>query len=223
MLTLLAVFAMAAIAMADAPTLTMELAQTEFFNPQEVTVTICIENPSAEDMPGPVALYWPDGKIIENFGTPTLAAGESRTWEGTWFVTEEQLQSGKVIFALRYATLDADGQQIMMTNTYYTAIERVQMPHLTLAGNPTTGYAWQAAVDAADILEVSLEYCADDTGLIGSGGRYEACFNGLTTGEASVTLTYRRPWEEEALYTLVYRVQVDEELNVTILSSSFDW
>ena len=96
-------------------------------------------------------------------------------------------------------------------------------PVVRLKGNPTTGYSWLAVVDAEDVLAVSCEYCAEDTGLIGSGGQYEVGFTGLMPGEATVTLTYRRPWEEEALYTLIYRVQVDEELNVTILSSSFDW
>ena len=86
-------------------------------------------------------------------------------------------------------------------------------PVVMLKGNPTTGYAWQAAVEAEDVVSVSVEYSAENTGLIGSGGQYEVRFMGLTPGEATITMTY----------ALVYRVCVDEELNVTILSSSFGW
>ena len=97
-------------------------------------------------------------------------------------------------------------------------------PVVMLKGNPTTGYAWQAAVEAEDVLSVSVEYSAENTGLIGSGGQYEVRFMGLMPGETSITLTYARPWENQAsLYTLCYHVCVDEELNVTILSSSFGW
>ena len=97
-------------------------------------------------------------------------------------------------------------------------------PVVMLKGNPTTGYAWQAAVEAEDVVSVSVEYSAENTGLIGSGGQYEVRFVGLMPGETSITLTYARPWENQApLYTLVYRVCVDEERNVAILSSSFDW
>ena len=104
------------------------------------------------------------------------------------------------------------------------ALAETASPVLTLAGNPTTGYAWQAAVDREDVLSVALEYRAEETGMIGGGGQYAVWFTGLMPGEAAITLTYARPWEENPpLYTLIYHVQVDEDLNVTILSSSFDW
>ena len=74
------------------PVLRMDLSQTRFTGPQEVAVTIGVTNESGEDMPGPMALYYPNGKMIAEFGTPTLKAGETRTWEGRWTVTEEQLK-----------------------------------------------------------------------------------------------------------------------------------
>ena len=84
------------------PVLRMELSQTRFTGLQEVTVTISVSNPSEQEPLGPMALYCPDGRMIEEFGTPTLAAGESRTWEGIWAVTESQLKQGRVIFAIQY-------------------------------------------------------------------------------------------------------------------------
>ena len=69
----------AAMAAEEPVTLDMALSATRFSGPAEVQVTLTVTNNLAEDMPGPLALYTPDGKIIEDFGTPTLAANESKT------------------------------------------------------------------------------------------------------------------------------------------------
>ena len=104
-------------------------------------------------------------------------------------------------------------------------------PVLVLEGNRTTGFDWSWEVDCEDIVSVACEYAVDwqpasDEDMIpsGAGGRSRITLTGLTSGEATITFTYRRPWEDAApLYTLVYQVRVDEELNVAILGSSFDW
>lgn len=106
--------------------LAMELSATRFSGPAEVQVTLTVTNHLAEDMPGPVALYYLEGdtgKIIEEFGTPTLKANESRSWTGTWMVTEEQIKAGKVIFAVRYSYLKEDGTVDKKTSSYYLPIE----------------------------------------------------------------------------------------------------
>ncbi|MGN1020300.1 MAG: hypothetical protein ACI4O7_07980, partial [Aristaeellaceae bacterium] len=51
----------------------MELSETTFTGPKEVTVTIQVTNSGETDMPGPVTLYYPNGKQVEEFGSPTLA------------------------------------------------------------------------------------------------------------------------------------------------------
>ena len=95
---------------ADEPIkLQMELSATRFSGPAEVTVTISVTNVTDEDMPGPLALYYPTGKIITEFGTPTLAAGQTKTWQGAWTVTEEQIKAGRVAFGLQYSYLAEDG------------------------------------------------------------------------------------------------------------------
>ncbi len=112
-----------AMAAADPIKLEMDLSNTRFSGPAEVTVTITVTNTTNEDMPGPLALYYPTGKMITEFGTPTLAAAQSKTWTGTWTVTEEQIKAGKVIFAVQYSYLAEDGSIQKKTDPYFCAIE----------------------------------------------------------------------------------------------------
>lgn len=220
----------AALAEQDCPiTFRMELSQRMLDGPQEVDVIVTVTNVSGEDMPGPLALYTPDGRIIEEFGTPTLMAGESQSWQGTWFVTEEQLHMGKLLFAVRYTWQDAAGALVQHTQPFYTPIWQSD---IVLTGNQSTGYSWQcAAANGEAIVKVVSQYRLDwqqdgeaNFPPPGTGGRYYFSLNGVSAGEETLTFTYKRIWEDvEPLYTLVYHVRVDEALNVTILSSSFDW
>ena len=127
LLTLVTLFVLglcgAAMAAEEPITLNMDLSATRFAGPAEVTVSIRVTNTTDEDMPGPLALYYPSGKMITEFGTPTLAAGQSRTWEGTWMVTEDQIKAGKVIFAVQYSYLADDGSVAKKVESYYCAIE----------------------------------------------------------------------------------------------------
>ncbi len=122
---LLFVLGLCSVAMAaeDPIKLQMELSATRFSGPAEVTVNISVSNTTDEDMPGPLALYYPSGKIIEEFGTPTLSAGQTMTWQGTWTVTEDQIKAGRVIFAVQYSIRAEDGSVTKKTDPYYVAIE----------------------------------------------------------------------------------------------------
>ena len=113
----------AAMAAEDPIALTMELSATRFSGPAEVTISLRVTNTTDEDMPGPLALYYPSGKIIEDFGTPTLAAGQSKAWEGTWMVTEDQIKAGKVLIGMQYNYRAEDGSIAKKTKTYYCTIE----------------------------------------------------------------------------------------------------
>ena len=73
---------------------------------EEAKVSINVSNSGDEEMPGPVRLYYPDKTAIEDFGTPTLAAGTSRNWEGTWKVTQEDLDQGAIWFYISYPVKD---------------------------------------------------------------------------------------------------------------------
>lgn len=76
--------------------------------PGELTFDIMIINSGDEDMPGPVKLYYPDMFPVEKFGSPVLAAGESKTWEGTWKVTQKELEAGYVGFIVERTEKDPE-------------------------------------------------------------------------------------------------------------------
>ena len=215
----------------------VHLSQTEFTGPQEVQVTITVYNLSDEDRPGTLALYWPNGKMIEEFGTPTLKAGERLEWTGTWFVTQNQINAGKVRFGVQYTGINSLG--IPVTKEGYVSAGIIALdngegptaPVLVMESNPSTGFDWDWEIDNEAVVSVSTAYVSDMyydvpdmMPPIGGGGRTRIQLTGLTPGEATITFTYKRSWEEDApLYTLFYHVRVDEELNVMILGSSFDW
>ena len=219
---------------AVAPDLNMNLSQTRFAGPQEVTVTITVTNPSEEPM-GPMALYYPNGKMIAEFGTPTLEAGESRTWEGAWTVTEEQLKQGRVIFAIQYLAKETDGSSSRKKQPYYVPVQWIDQPthsvDIMLKSNPSTGYDWSWRINPSYPIHIESEYISDwqaedenNPMPPGMSGHTRMTMTGRTSGLSTVTFTYRRAWEEDSpLYTLIYHLQVDEELNITILNSSFDW
>lgn len=69
---------------------------------------------------------------------------------------------------------------------------------IVLAGNPTTGYTWEVAHNNADLLELQeeVEYQAEKTSLVGSGGTFIFTFKAIAKGNSSLKLIYRRPFEK---------------------------
>lgn len=209
------------------------LSQTEFTGSQEVEVSIIIYNHSDEDRSGPLALYWPDGKMIEKFGTPTLKAGERLEWTGTWLVTQNQLDAGKVRFGVKYTGVNSLG--LPVTKEGYVAAgiialdngESPARPVLVMESNPSTGFDWSWVIDNEAVVAVSAAYVPDMyfdvpdmVPPVGSGGRTRFQLTGLTPGETTVTFAYKRFWREDTpIREVICRVSVDEDLNVTILSS----
>lgn len=110
---------------ANIPAVDMQLSETRLSGPKEITVTISVTNTADTDMPGPIALYDPEGRRIEDFGTPTLSSGATKSWTGTWFVTEEQLSEGRIAYALAYTIADDTGVLITKTTTFYKSIVKV--------------------------------------------------------------------------------------------------
>ena len=175
--------------------------------------------------------------MIDEFGPPTLKAGERLEWTGTWFVTQEQIDAGRVIFAIQYTGHDGKGGTCIKAGSVAANIisladeEALLSPVLVLECNRTTGYDWSWEIDNEAVVSVTRKYVADASyhiqdsiAPVGGGDKARIALTGLTPGEATVTFSYKRVWEENApLYTLIYRVSVDEALNVTILSSSFAW
>lgn len=121
---LLLVLGAASVASAETASLkfAMELSDSKFTGPKEITISIKITNAGETDMPGPVTLYDPSGKQVEEFGAPVLAAGAEATWSGKWNVTQSQLDAGKITFKIRYALYSDDGELVNKEKAFSRAI-----------------------------------------------------------------------------------------------------
>ena len=142
----------ASAALADDPMkVSRELSTNKFSAPKSITVSITVTNVGDVDMPGPVTLYYPSGKKVEEFGSPTLAVGASKNWSGEWTVTQKELEAGKITFKIKYSVysdeVDENGENTLVNKTknfskkiQYTGadpeleIERTIMPQTAQKG-----------------------------------------------------------------------------------------
>jgi inhibitor of cysteine peptidase len=80
---------------------------------------------------------------------------------------------------------------------------------IALGSNPTTGYSWQANYDETTLRLVEKTYEPGEAakeGTVGAGGIEYFRFQALQAGKTEITLTYKRPWEEEKLDQKVFVV-----------------
>ena len=114
-LLLMLVFSLNAAATAssvDPVNVTIQVSPDKLAAPGEVAVSLTVSNASNDDMIAPVTLYGPDGGVVASFGdggSYLLRAGEALPWEGTWNVTQEQLEAGSLTFEARYHLEDETG------------------------------------------------------------------------------------------------------------------
>ena len=109
----------ASVALADDPMkVSMELSTNQFTGPKTIKVSITVTNVGDGDMPGPVTLYYPSGKKVEAFGSPTLSVGASKNWQGEWAVTQKELDAGKITFKIKYSVygdeVDEKGNPVLV-------------------------------------------------------------------------------------------------------------
>lgn len=69
--------------------------------------------------------------------------------------------------------------------------------NLTLEGNPTTGYSWAVAPDSTNLLKQNGAYVyqADNSGMVGSGGKFIFKFDVTGLGAGKLKMIYHRPFE----------------------------
>ncbi len=168
-LALLLTVGMFSVAMAaeDQVDVVMELSKSVFTGPEEITVTIRVTNVSDKDMPGPLALYYPSGQMIKDFGTPTLTAGQSLTWTGTWAVTQDQIDAGRVVFAMMH-TIEGENGKLTKKQTDWFApissadavaqvtIERWIVPSMAGKGQKVSVIYEVSNVGTVDVTDVVI-------------------------------------------------------------------
>lgn len=100
------------------------------------------------------------------------------------------------------------------------AESQVDAPHcvdLTLECNPSTGYAWQAVSsdeEIAYVQDLGITAQEEDEALVGAGATAAFRIRGAAAGEAEVTFSYARSWEEGTSLSFTVPVMVDTGLNV---------
>ena len=102
----------------DPLTISMALETNEFAAPKEITVNISVTNAGESDLPGPVTLYYPDNKQVEEFGSPTLTVGTTKSWSGKWKVNQAQLDAGRITFKVRYSIYNAEGELVYKAKNF---------------------------------------------------------------------------------------------------------
>ena len=88
----------------------MELSSSVFTEPKTITISFTVTNIGEKELPGPVTLYYPSGKQVEEFGAPVLSAGSSKNWSGPWSVTQKELDAGAIGFIVRFTDYDENGE-----------------------------------------------------------------------------------------------------------------
>jgi inhibitor of cysteine peptidase len=85
---------------------------------------------------------------------------------------------------------------------------------LMLESNPTTGFSWSEETQISDttvLKQVSHEYIAPDSEVVGASGQEVWKFEALKEGTSTISLEYSRPWEGgekgEWTYTLTVNVK----------------
>jgi len=82
---------------------------------------------------------------------------------------------------------------------------------IALESNRTTGYLWEESYDESMLKLVESRYELGkeaEQGLVGAGGVDYFRFKALKAGETEITMTHKRPWEEEVLEQRVFRVSI---------------
>lgn len=74
---------------------------------QEVSITIKIYNSSQQDMTETITLFGPDGYSVDKY--EGLKGEQSVTYTGTWNVTAEEIERGRINYYIRYNVETANG------------------------------------------------------------------------------------------------------------------
>ena len=83
---------------------------------------------------------------------------------------------------------------------------------VTLDANPTTGYEWSgnATISSPAVTQASYGYIAPTTDVVGAPGKSVWVFDAEQTGNATISLSYARPWESvPPTWTLTINVTVN--------------
>lgn len=116
-----------ALAQTDPIVCEMEVSPSAISQPGEVNITITISNSGDTDMQEALTLYSPTSEVVSDFGdegSVILKAGEVKTWTGTWDVNQHTLDNGQIVFFVKYALFNDDGEREVKSQPIRGTIEQ---------------------------------------------------------------------------------------------------
>ena len=149
--------AVGAIACADAdPIRVSSLSEPQsVVSEQDVSITIKIYNSSQSDMTDEITLFNPQGVSVEKYAG--LKGEQSVTYTGSWHVTKEQIEKGKINYYIQY-TVDTGNGPTKTTRTVPVTIQtEAAAPQLTATYSVSPASAREGQV-------VTLSYTLSNTG-----------------------------------------------------------
>ncbi len=189
----------------------MKISPNTFTAPGKTTVSISISNTTDRDLPGPITLYYPNNEQVEDFGEVILAAGATKTWTGTWDVTQDQLEAGRIAFRINYSMYTDDGEiknrsanlpQEVIFNGVVASVEVNRKITPTMAGrNQEVSVTYEIVntgnVDITDVTIVESTDIAKSSARVGNivaGAKGTHTFTtkmGSKDKTSSATITYK--------------------------------
>ena len=115
---LLVLIASAALAEDDPLKVGMTLSNNKPAVGETIHVAITVTHTGERDLPGPVRLFGPDRKKIEEFGEQTIAPGQTASWEGDWTITKNEQKNAKITYSIRYNVYDDDNEVRTKTKNF---------------------------------------------------------------------------------------------------------
>lgn len=115
-----------AVAEGDPIVCNMQLDPAKLTGAGTVNVTITISNSGSEDLKDPVVLYDPAAKVVSDFGTngaALLKAGETKTWQGTYEVSDRTLKNGSVTYYVKYKLYKDSGEAVDKSQPIIAKVE----------------------------------------------------------------------------------------------------
>ncbi len=119
-----------------------------------------------------------------------------------------------LLLALTLATACSPQQQEVKATTADDGremqLKKGQTLVVTLEGNPTTGYSWEAAepLDEQVLRQVGEAEFKAESEALGAGGVQTLRFEAVKAGTTTLKLVYHRPWEEDVDPLETYSIQV---------------
>ncbi len=172
----------------DPVKISMELSKNKFTEPGPVTVSITLGNVGDGDLPGPITLYYPSGKKVEEFGSPTLAVGSSKNWSGTWNVTQAEIDAGKLTFSCKYSVTNEEGELVNKVKYFSKKISAVSadpvievrrtvVPSMAQKGQDVTVTYEISNIGTVDVTNVTIK---ENTSISSKSGSIEKVAVGQT-------------------------------------------